>query len=163
MLNCWQCRILVQLVSENLMIRRTARPSDIAKESETSSNHVFTWFSCQSSLAHKSAGKDTTEIPPKRLKTNLRKLPLMQNMILSGFVLTQYAEHFVMYELKPSELSVPAIQSCLRVDSDLHVKLFCKGSPIKVSEWFRKRRDCRFTRRCRLQNLVNYAKLIQFI
>ena len=82
-----------------------------------------------------------------------------EKMIPSGFVLTRYAEHLVIYEMKTSELSVPEVHSCLRVDSDLHVKLFYKGSPIPLPEWFRKGRDCRFTRRSMLQNLISYVKL----
>ena len=82
-----------------------------------------------------------------------------KKMTPSGFAMARYAEHLVIYELKTSELSVPEVHACVRVDNDLHVKLFYKGSPIPLPEWFRKGRNCRFERRSMLQNLLNYVKL----
>ena len=48
---------------------------------------------------------------------------------------------------------------CIRIDDDLHVKLFYKGSPVPLPEWFRKGRDCKLTRKSMLQNLPNYVRI----
>ena len=47
----------------------------------------------------------------------------------------------------------------MRVDRDLHVTLFYKGSPLPLPQWFRHGRDCRLTRKRMMQNFPNYIKL----
>ena len=47
----------------------------------------------------------------------------------------------------------------MRVDRDLHVKLFYKGSLLPLPQWFCHGRDCRFTRKIMMQNFPNYIKL----
>ena len=63
------------------------------------------------------------------------------------------------YKLELNELSVPVVKECIRVDDELHVKLFYKGSPVPLPEWFRKGRDCKLTRKSVLQNLPNYVRI----
>ena len=46
----------------------------------------------------------------------------------------------------------------MRVDSDLHVKFFYKGSPLPLPQWFRHGRDCRRTRKSMMQNFLNYIR-----
>ena len=48
----------------------------------------------------------------------------------------------------------------MRVDRDLHVKLFYKGSPLPLLQWFRHGKDCRLTRKSMMQNFPNYIKLV---
>ena len=45
----------------------------------------------------------------------------------------------------------------MRVDRDLNVKLFYKGSPLP--QWFHRGRDCRLTKKSMMQNFVNYIRL----
>ena len=56
-------------------------------------------------------------------------------------------------------LNVPEVTDCVQVHRDLHVKLFYKGSPLPLPQWFHHGRDCRLTRRSMMQNLPNYIKL----
>ena len=63
------------------------------------------------------------------------------------------------YKLELNELSAPEVKECIRVDDELHVKLFYKGSPVPLPEWFRKGRDCKLTRKSMLQNLPNYVRI----
>ena len=64
---------------------------------------------------------------------------------IAGFVMTRHPDHLVFYDLKASELGVPEVQSCIRVDNELHVNLFYKGLPLPLPEWFRRGRDCRLS------------------
>ena len=56
-------------------------------------------------------------------------------------------------------LNVSEVTDCVRVNRDLHVKLFYKGSPLPLPQWFRHGRDCRLTRESMMQNFPNYIKL----
>ena len=54
-------------------------------------------------------------------------------------------------------LNVTEVTDCVRVDRDVHVKLFYKGSPLP--QWFHHGRDCRLTRKSMIQNFSTYIKL----
>ena len=56
-------------------------------------------------------------------------------------------------------LNVSEVTDCVRVDRDLHVKLFYKGSLLPLPQWFCLERDCRLTRKSMMQNFPNYTKL----
>ena len=56
-------------------------------------------------------------------------------------------------------LSVPEVTDCVRVDRDLHVKLFYKGSPLPLPQWFRHGKNCCLTRKSMMQNFPNYIRL----
>ena len=56
-------------------------------------------------------------------------------------------------------LNVPKVIDCVRVDRDLHVKLFYKGLPLPLPQWFRHGRNCCLTRKSMKQNFPNYVKL----
>ena len=57
----------------------------------------------------------------------------------SGYTFTKYDDLIVYYQMEINELSVPEVTGCIRVDRDLHVKLFFEGSllPLPVSLWTR--------------------------
>ena len=76
----------------------------------------------------------------------------------SGYTFTKYDDHIVYYQMEINELSVPEVKGCIRVDRDLHVKLFFKGSPLPLPQWFRYGRDCRLTRKSMLENFPTYIK-----
>ena len=44
-------------------------------------------------------------------------------------------------------LNVSEVTDCMRVDRDLHVKLFYKGSLLPLPQWFHHGRDCHLTRK----------------
>ena len=77
----------------------------------------------------------------------------------SGYTLTKYDQHLVFYKMEINDSSVPEVHECIRIDDELHVKLFYKGSPVPLPDWFRKGRDCKLTRKGMLQNLPNYVKI----
>ena len=76
-----------------------------------------------------------------------------------GYTFQKYDDHVVFYHLETNMLNVPEVTDCVRVDRDLHVKLFYKGSPLPLPQWFRHGRDCRLTRKSMMQNLPNYIRL----
>ena len=75
-----------------------------------------------------------------------------------GYTFQKYDDHVVFYHLETNVLNVPEVTDCVRVNRDLHVMLFYKGSPLPSPQWFRHRRDCRLTRTSTMQN---FPKLCQ--
>ena len=82
-----------------------------------------------------------------------------EKMTPAGYTVARFDQHIVFYRVSPNELSALETHEQIRIDNDLHVKLFYKGSPVPLPEWFRKGRDCRLTRKSMLQNLPNYVKM----
>ena len=65
----------------------------------------------------------------------------------SGYTFRENHDHALFYKLGENEMSIPEVIDCIRIDSELHVQPFFKGMPIPLSQWFRHRRDCRFSRK----------------
>ena len=64
-----------------------------------------------------------------------------------GYTFQKYDNHVAFYHLETNMLNVPEVTDCVRLDQDLHVKLFYKGSPLPLPQWFCHGRDCRLTRK----------------
>ena len=79
-------------------------------------------------------------------------------LIDSEYKCSSYDDHVVFFKIVLDELSIPKITECIRIDSDLHVKLFFKGSPIPLPEWLRKGSVCKLTSKDMLPNLCNYIR-----
>ena len=75
-----------------------------------------------------------------------------------GYICTQHEHHVVFFKLLKNELSIPEVSECIRIDKDLHVKLFYKGSPLPLPQWFRHGRDCKLTNKTMLENLPSYIR-----
>ena len=54
---------------------------------------------------------------------------------------------------------VTEVTDCVRLDRDLNVKLFFKGSPLPLPQWFHHERDCQLTEKSMMQNFLNYIRL----
>ena len=54
----------------------------------------------------------------------------------SDYSCARYEDHAVFYKLEENELSIPEVTACIRIDANLHVKLFHRGSPIPLPKWF---------------------------
>ena len=63
-----------------------------------------------------------------------------------------HGDHVVLFKFVLNDLSIPQITECIRIDSNLHVKLFYKNSPIPLPSWFRKGTDCKFKSKDVLSN-----------
>ena len=73
-----------------------------------------------------------------------------------GYTFQRYDHHVVFYHLQTNDLYVPEVTDCVRVDRNLHVKLFYKSSPLPLPQWFRHGRDCHLTRKGMMQNFQSY-------
>ena len=58
-------------------------------------------------------------------------------LVLLGkkFQQKRYDTHAVFYTLETNDLSLPKVMYCIRIDSDLHVKLFYASAPIALPKW----------------------------
>ena len=70
---------------------------------------------------------------------------------------SSHEDHIVFYKTVYDELSIPQITECIRIDSDLHVKLYFKGSPLPLPEWLRKGSTCKLTSKDMLPNICTYT------
>ena len=73
------------------------------------------------------------------------------------FSFTRYEDHAIFYKIEKNDLSIPEITSCIRVDADLHVRLYHRGSPLPLPEWFH-RNSCKLTSKNLLQNFPLYIE-----
>ena len=62
------------------------------------------------------------------------------------------------YKIKFSEKCAPEVTECIKIDKELHVKLFFKGCPVLLPQWFRQGTDCRLTRKSMLENFPVYLR-----
>lgn len=76
----------------------------------------------------------------------------------SDFHFRKYEDNAVFFALQSDYLSVPRVTHCIRVDSDLHVKLFYEGSPVPLPRWFCYSRNAKLTAKSMLENFPSYMK-----
>ena len=77
-------------------------------------------------------------------------------LTLPGYTFQKYGDFVVCYRLETG-LNVTEVTDCVRVDRDL--KLFYKGLPLPLPQWFRHGRDCHLTKKSMMQNFLNYIRL----
>ena len=75
-----------------------------------------------------------------------------------GYTFQKYDDLAVFYRLE-TVLNVTEVTGSVRVDRDLNVKLFYKGSPLPLPQWFHHGRDCHLTKKSVMQNFLNYIRL----
>ena len=77
----------------------------------------------------------------------------------SGYKLQFDKSRAVFYKLENCKtFDIPTVTKAIVIDNDLHVKLFFFGSPILLSPWFVKGKDCRLTKKFYLENFPPYIK-----
>ena len=74
------------------------------------------------------------------------------------YLYTKYEDHVVFHKIVLNELHVPEVTACIRVDDKLHVKLFLRGSPVPLSQWFRYGHNCKLTSKSMLENFPSYLE-----
>ena len=75
-----------------------------------------------------------------------------------GDTFQKYDDLVVFYRLE-TVLNVTEVTDRVLVDRDLSVKLFFKGSPLPLPQWFHHGRDCHLTKKSMMQNFLNYIRL----
>ena len=53
---------------------------------------------------------------------------------------------------------IPEVTGCIQVDSELHVKRFCKGCSVPLPQGFHQGQDCRLSRKSMLGNFPLYLE-----
>ena len=54
---------------------------------------------------------------------------------------------------------LPEVTECIRIDKELHVKLFLKGSPVPLPQWFRHGWDYCLTHKSMSEDFPAYLPL----
>lgn len=75
-----------------------------------------------------------------------------------GFNFVRYENHVIFYNLSTQESSIPEVTTTIRIDKNLRVNLFHKGSPVPLPPWFRQGRDTKLTRKSILENFPSYVE-----
>ena len=80
----------------------------------------------------------------KFLKTDLIKdfSEINETFSTPGYLFKQHDDHIIFYKLTENNDSIREVTNCIRVDKNLHVKLFYRGSPLPLPLWFRHGRNC---------------------
>ena len=73
-----------------------------------------------------------------------------------GYQVLREDHKSMFYRIGKQEFLIPEVTECIVVDSELHVKLFLKGSPVALPQWFCKGSDCRLTKKSALENFSTY-------
>ena len=83
---------------------------------------------------------------------------ITESLAPDGFSFLKYDDHVIFYKLSHSTLSIPEVTECIRVNNEMHVKSFYKGSPLPLPQWFCHGRDCCLSRKSMLYNFPTYTK-----
>ena len=79
--------------------------------------------------------------------------PLDQNCCPDGFTCQKFEDHVIYFRLEFSNTFIPEIVESMVIDTNLHVKLFYKGSPNTLPEWFRQGYFCKLSSIGMLENI----------
>ena len=64
---------------------------------------------------------------------SIKKLSdINENLVPPGYSFQQRDDHVKFLKLVDNEMLVPEVTKCIRIDKELHVKLFFKGSPVPL-------------------------------
>ena len=75
-----------------------------------------------------------------------------------GYLYAKYEDHVIFHQMVLNELHVPEVAACIRVDDILHVKVFLRGSPTPLPQWFRYGHNCKLTSKSMLENFPSYLE-----
>ena len=73
------------------------------------------------------------------------------------FSISRHDDHAIFFKMEKNEQSVPEVTVCIRVDVDLRVCLYHRGTPIPLPEWFR-RGQRKLTSKSMLHNFPAYVE-----
>ena len=75
-----------------------------------------------------------------------------------GYTFQKYDDLVVFYRLETA-LNVTEVTDCVRINRNLSVKSFYKGSPLPLPQWFHHGKNCHLTKKSMMQNFLNYIRL----
>lgn len=74
------------------------------------------------------------------------------------YLYKSFDNHIIYYKLVFGSSSVPEVTDVIRIDENLHVKLFYKGAPLPLPNWFRHGHNCVLNKKSMLENFPSYFK-----
>ena len=81
-----------------------------------------------------------------------------ESLSLAGFLFKKNNDYVTFYKIEFSEKRAPEVTECIKIDKELHVKLFFKDCPVPLPQWFWQGTDCRPTRKSMLKNFPVYLR-----
>ena len=81
-----------------------------------------------------------------------------ESLSLAGFLFKKNNDYVTFYKIEFSGKRAPEIPECIKIDKKLHVKLFCKGCPVPLPQWFPQGTDCHLTRKSTLEKFPVYLR-----
>ena len=83
-----------------------------------------------------------------------------ESMCPFGFSFMKCEGYVIFYKLGKNHHNVPEVAESIKVDEQMHVKLFFRGLTVPLPEWFRKRNniDCKLSSEGMLDNFPSYIQ-----
>ena len=76
----------------------------------------------------------------------------------AGFLFQENNDCTTFYKIKFSEKRSPEVTKCIKINKELHVKLFFKDCPVPLPQWFCQCTDCRLTRKSMLEKFLVHVR-----
>lgn len=76
----------------------------------------------------------------------------------ADFTFVKYDDYAVYYRIRENYSSAPVIAECIRINSDLHVKLFYRGCPVPLPQWFVKDKSVTVKSKSCLENFLPHIR-----
>ena len=83
---------------------------------------------------------------------------IKESLSLAGFLFKENKDYVTFYKIEFSEKRAPEVTECIKIDKELHLKLFFKGYPVPLPQWFCQGTDCCLTRKIMLENFPVYLR-----
>ena len=81
-----------------------------------------------------------------------------ESLSSAAFLLKENSDYVTLCKIELSEKRAPEVTECIKIDKELHVKLFFKGCSVLLPQWFRQGTDCHLTRKIMLENFPVYLR-----
>ena len=81
-----------------------------------------------------------------------------ESLSLHGFLFKKNNDYVAFHKPELSVKCAPEVTECIKIYKELHVKLFFKGCPVPLPQWFHEGTDCRLTRKSMLENFPVYLR-----
>ena len=83
---------------------------------------------------------------------------IKESLSLACFLFKENKDYVTFYKIEFSEKRAAEVTECIKIDKELHLKLFFKGCPVPLPQWFCQGTDCHLTRKSMLENLPVYLR-----
>ena len=81
-----------------------------------------------------------------------------EGLSLADFLFKKDNDYVTFFKIEFSEKRSPEVTGCIKIDKELHVKLFVKGCLAPLPQCFHRGIDCCLTRKSMLENFTVYLR-----